>query len=231
MKKVLLTILLLSSFANAADINLTTSNTVVIRTVIDADSTTKAQLHLQELVKARGNSNSTIYLVLDCPGGGIIEGDAFIQYAKTIPNLETITVFAASMCSSIVEQLPGKRHITQNGVLMFHRAHAGIEGYLNEGELEEQVRFIKSIVTQMEQLNANRLKISLEQYRQRVYTEWWLYGSDALQSKAADDVVDIKCNQKLIDSRVTEEVRTMFGNLKLDYSGCPLFRAPIGVGE
>lgn len=226
-KTILLALLVFTSTAFCDEVNLTKINTVVFRGTVSGSSIMKAQTELMELSKLRGKKNYPIYLVLDCPGGGIMEGDAFIQYAKTVPNVETITFFAASMCSGFVEALPGKLHIIESGVIMFHRAHAQVEGYLNEGELEEQVRFIKNIVTAFETRNSTRMQMTLPAYKARVATEWWLYGQEAVTDKAVDVVSNVTCSQSLVDKEETASVRTMFGEVDVTYSGCPLFRLPI----
>lgn len=232
MKKFLVALLLTANSALAANISLNEKNTVVFRDNVNAKSVTEAQIALQNLVKLRGSKDYIIYLVLDCPGGSIVAGDAFVQYAKMIPNLETVTIFAASMCSAIAQQLPGKRHITENGISMFHRAHAQIEGYLNEGELEEALRFTKKMVFEgLESKNAKRMQMTDEAYKARVATEWWMYGSEAVEFKAADVVSDVSCSQTLTEQEQKVLLITMFGDFELIYSGCPLFRAPIGVGE
>ncbi|MGD5109989.1 ATP-dependent Clp protease proteolytic subunit, partial [Xanthomonas citri pv. citri] len=89
-------------------IKLTDNNFVAIRTQIDMDTVSKAQLEMAEIVSKRGNKDYVIYLVLDSPGGSIDAGLDLIESFKTIPKLETVTLFAASMASAIVEALPGK---------------------------------------------------------------------------------------------------------------------------
>lgn len=67
------------------------NNCVVLRGEVTDESVTKAQLELVSLVLNRGMSNYPLYLVLDSPGGSLDAGASFIQFAKTIKNLHTIT--------------------------------------------------------------------------------------------------------------------------------------------
>src|SRR5690349_6682828 len=90
--------------AKAETIALNADNTVVIRDEITGMSMVKAQLQLAEQVVKRGTRAYPIYLVLDSPGGSIEAGFMFTQFAKTIPNLHTISIFSASMASAIVEE-------------------------------------------------------------------------------------------------------------------------------
>lgn len=220
---------LLSLGAQAETIQLTTQNTAIFRGEVNGASITAAQLKLAELVNARGAKTYPIYLVMDSPGGSIIAGDAFIQFAKMVPNLHTVSIFSASMAAGIVEALPGRRLITQNGVLMFHRAKGGFQGQFEEGEVESELAFWKTIVRAMETTNASRMGMTLEAYKAAVLNELWFYGPQAIEAKAADAVVDIKCTRELIATRQIVIAEGLFGNFKLAYSGCPLFRVPVQV--
>ncbi len=220
-------VLTINANANAAPITLTTANTITFRGPVDWTSVTKAQLKLVEQVKTRGNAKYPLYLVLDSPGGSIAAGQSFIQFAKTINNLHTVTLFSASMAAGIVEALPGRRYITEGGILMFHRASGGFEGQFEDGEIEEQLRLWKDIVRSMEQINADRLGITLAAYKARIANEWWMYGKQAVEQKGADEMADIICSQALVDERETSIQRVFVFVVKREFSGCPLFRAPL----
>lgn len=219
--------ILLCGSAKAETITLNPLNTYVFRGVVDPESTTKAAIELQELNIERGSKDYPIYLVLDCPGGSIVDGENFIQYVKTIPNVHTISIFAASMCSSIAEGLPGKRYVTENGILMFHRAKGQFEGQFETGELESELSFFKGVVRRMEQRSADRMGIPLKTYKAHVMNEWWLEGSNAVAAKVADEQIDLKCTDDLISKKVTSSVETLFSMDSISMSGCPLLRNPL----
>lgn len=227
MKFIVGLILALSTTAFAEQIQLTTANTVTFRGAVGGTSVTQAQIDLQALVTARGDKKYKIYLVLDTPGGSVVAGDAFIQFAKTIRDLDTISIFAASMGSAIVEGIPGTRYITQNGVLMFHRARGQFQGQFETGEVESQLNFFKSVVRAFETINATRMGLSLEAYKEKVKDEFWVYGNDAVVAKAADKQIDIVCSDTLVNAREIVLVENMFGAAALEFSKCPLLRAPI----
>lgn len=228
MNKLLLAALLFFSVPSIAeDVILTTQNTVTIRGAITGTSVTVAMLDIATQVVRRGTQKYTIYLVLDSPGGSIVAGDAFIQFAKTIPNLDTVTIFSASMAAGIVEALPGRRLITENGILMFHRASGQFEGQFEDGEVESQLRLWKSIVRAMEIKNATRMGMGLQEYKDKIKDEYWLYGTEAVEKKGADAQVDIKCTPQLVKQKVRVFVESFFGSGEVQYSGCPLFRAPL----
>lgn len=211
----------------AATIKLTTGNTVNFRGAVDGQSITSAQIKLSELISQRGKAGYPIYLVFDSPGGSIVAGDAFIQFAKMLPNVHTISIFAASMASGIVEAMPGRRYVTHNGIMMFHRASGTFQGQFESGEIEQQLEFFKKVVREMEMRNASRMLMTLEAYKDKVKDEYWLYGNDAVEKKAADELVNLECSPDLIKKRENSLVQSLFGSFNVSWSGCPLFRAPI----
>lgn len=206
-------------------ITLTNKNFVLLRTEVDDNSIGKLQKGLSSLIALRGNATYPIYIVLDSPGGSIDAGINFIEYAKTFRNVETITLFAASMASAIVEGLPGKRNIIKPGVLMFHRARGGVEGQFEDGELESRINFYKRLVRDMEQTNANRLNITLDSYKNKVKDELWIYGGDAVAQKAADAVVDISCDIGVVNSEVVETFYFMGAAIPVKFNACPLIKS------
>ncbi len=228
---VMLLALLFSVSANAAIINLTEKNTVTLRGPVDGNSVKKVQRELHDLSVKRGFANYPIFLVLDTPGGSIDDGEDLIQFAKSIRNLHTITLFAASMGSAIVQALPGKRLITEHGVQMYHRAKVGLSGQIEDGELEVRLTLIKNMVRALEQRNASRMSMPLQTYKKRVKDEMWFSASQAMAERAADAIVDLKCSDSLVKREERLSVQVFIFNINLAFSGCPLFRVPEVVND
>ncbi len=215
--------------ANAETLNLNSKNTVVFRGEVSEESTTKVLLEIQKAADARGTAGYPIYLVIDSGGGDVEAGLSFIEAVKGYRDLRTITIRAASMASAFVEAIPGTRLIIPSGVIMFHRAAGGLQGQFETGELESRLAMIKSIVRNMEKTNAARMSMSLEAYKEKVVNEYWLVGDEAISAKAVDKKIDLVCSTELINAREAQSMCTFFGCVKIEYSGCPLFRYPISV--
>lgn len=213
--------------SNPNVIELTTKNTVNFRGVVTGDSTTAATLALAAAIKDRGSKKYPIYLVMDTPGGSVMAGLDFINFLESLKNVHTITIFAASMGSAIVEANPGTRYITKTGVLMFHRARGTFQGQFEDGEVEQQLVLWKSIVRGMEQTNADRMGLSLETYKENVRNEWWIYGPNTVALKAADKVVVLKCSDDLLEKRELATADMGFVQVRVKFSGCPLLRDPL----
>jgi ATP-dependent protease ClpP protease subunit len=226
--KVFLTVLLMGALLHAAPIKLTPDNTVVLRNEVNDDSISKLQVELAEKVIKRAGRGYTIYLVLDSPGGSIDSGLNFIEFAKNISNLETITLFSASMAAGIVEALPGKRNILETGILMFHRAKGGVQGQFEDGELESRLTVYKKIVRRMEEANASRMCMSLSSYKDKVKDELWILGFEAVAAKAADAVVSIECSPELLAKGAVESFSIPgLGSINVKFNACPLIKAGV----
>lgn len=225
-----------SQKSNDNTIILNTKNTITLRTDVNSNSMQRLQNEIVRLDSLRGNSDYPIFIVLDTPGGSIYAGNNFIDFLKGYKNIHTITLFAASMGAVIVESNQGKRYITDSGILMFHRASGSFEGQFEDGELESQLNFWKSIVRSMEETVSKRLGLSLKDYKDKVKDEYWTKGENAVKENAADEVVTVKCSTALIE---LEEVLEMDLGISLlpglsipvTFSACPLFREPLKIGE
>lgn len=229
--KLFIAALLLSIPAFAGNVNLTTRNTVVLRGEVNETSVTKAKLELMNASIKRGSELTTIYLVVQSPGGDIVAGLDLIDAIKAIPNVVTITYFAASMASAIVQQTPGERLIKGAGISMFHRAAGGVNGTFETGNLETRLDFYKRVVRSMESKNATRLGLSLKNYKEKVREELWFFGSENIENKAADRVVGVTCSKQLIEKRDIVEFNTFVGPVRILFSACPEFTQPIGAAD
>lgn len=217
--------LLVATCANAKTITLTASNTVAIRGPVSGRSVGEWSEKVVTLHLKRAGASTPIYLVLDTPGGDIDAGLSFINFVRTIPNVETISIFAASMGSGIVEGLPGTRYVTSNGILMFHRATVGLEGQINSGEFESRLSMVKRVVDTFENQNAQRMCMSKDAYSAAVKDELWLIGKEAVHRRAADAIVDIKCADELLSSSTTSTISFFIFSFKVQFSSCPLLRS------
>lgn len=226
MFKLLITMLLACSFAAATTLQLNNDNNVNLRGEVNDESVNKWQMQLSELNAKRGNKGYPIYLSIDSGGGSIEGGLAFIEYAKTISNLHTITLFGASMASGIQQALPGKRYVLGTSITMFHRAKGGFQGQFGEGEVESRLNMAKDMVNLLEQANASRMKMSIADYKKAVQNElWFAGGSKNVIGNAADELVSLVCSNELIQSSTIESFQVFIFSISVRFSNCPLFRS------
>lgn len=220
-KLLLSTMLIISQTAcsSVKVITLTPENTLFLRGEINKDIVSEAA---KKYVDLRTKSAEMIYLVIDSPGGSVIDGIDLINFLKLDTKLNVVCLNCASMAYMIFEILPGERLITEYSRLMSHRASAGFQGQINEGELESRLNHIKSIINYMESAVASRIGISLKDYKANIVNEWWSFGHEAIANNSADKIVNLQCSPELAKQKEIKTFNTLFGQFKEEYSACPV---------
>lgn len=230
MKKLLMISLLLINTAFASEkLILTETNTVFLNDSVNNQSITRLMMDVSNLNALE--DNSTIYLVLNTPGGSIFDGLEFIRFAKSSKRpIETVTMQAASMGFQIVEALPGKRHITEYGILMSHRpATEGLGGQFNKGELESRLEFIKAVTQSLDEGVAKRSgKYTVEQYQSLIKDEYYALPSKAIADGFADSEVELVCDATMQGTKFVT-YNTIFGPIRVEFSKCPLITSVISA--
>lgn len=209
-------ICIFAAYFATAEVNLNLKNTITLRGEVNDNSILDLQDKLALLDAERGSKDYPIYLVIDSPGGSVQAGLNFIEFAKTIKNLHTINLFAASMASAIQQALPGKRIGLETSISMFHRPSGEFKGQFGEGEVESRLQFSKDRVAIFESINAARMKLSLADYKAKVVKEYWVVGAENLKQHIVDEIDSVRCDSALI--KATEDLEGV------RFSSCPLFR-------
>jgi len=213
---------------SAKKIVLEKKNTLVLRGPVQEESVARLQLKLLAMSQDLP-ADTPIFLVLDSPGGSVFAGMALIDHFRAIPQpVHTVTLFAASMAFQIAQNMD-IRYITNSGTLMSHRAKLGGLGGQLDGEFESRYQSIKRAVDYLDAIASKRMGIDISEYKQKIFNEYWVFGFDAPEEKAADFVASVNCGTSL--SGITKEsLDTPFGTVKVKFSECPLIRGPLELG-
>jgi len=222
-----------------AVIVLGSKNTLVLRGVVDEKSVANLQKELMQM-SAKLPKSETIYLVMDTPGGSVLDGDTLIDTMRAIPQkIKTISLFAASMGFQIVQN-GDERLVTPSGVLMSHRgAMDGVGGQISsdgKGSLLTRLNFFIRIMLELDNTAASRMHMSLKDYQALIADEYWVHGQDAVKDKAADRVVLARCSDELASKADTSVMQIFIFTVKVTMSKCPLIQGPldlqvIGAGD
>ncbi len=203
-------------------------NTLVLRGVVTQKSIAKLQLQLNDMSAAL-NTNETIYLVLDTPGGDVDAGLKLIDTINATPQkIKTLTLFAASMGFHIVQNAD-ERLVLPSSTLMSHRASiSGLGGEL-PGELISFLGYIMRQLTGMDQVVADRMKAPLNYYQNLIRDELWLGGPESLKYRLADRVVLARCDSSFKGTALIEIGQFLGVQIMGEMSNCPLVTGVLGV--
>jgi len=221
---------LIDSRAPASDktrtLILSAENTISFNEVVTESTVAQFQQRLQAM-SSRLRPDQDIILVMHTPGGSVDAGMKMIDSIRAVPQkVKTLTLFAASMGFQVVQN-GGERMITPAGILMSHRASGGVEGEFG-GELDSRLNTIRRGLLYLDSNAAARMGLSLSQYRALIADEYWVYGFDAVNSKAADTVLLARCDASLSGTEV-KVFDTMFGAIKVTFSKCPIITGPLAI--
>ncbi len=219
-----LILLLLSSQIFGEIINLTLTNHVVLRGVINEQSVSKFLLNLQNL-----NENN-IYIYISSPGGSVLDGlqivDQIQQLTKSGVQVNCIADMAMSMAFVILQSCPN-RLVTSASVLMQHQMSFGISGPIEN--VSSRMKFVKSLEEELTEMQSQRLNMTAKTFSDMIAHDWWLFGKEIFEYNVADSVIHVKCDKELSENVIVETIYSMFGDIQEIYSACPLSRTPIKV--
>ncbi len=224
-----LTVALYVNTANAEPnepkiIELNKQNLITLRGEIDD------QLTSEIIGKINKFSHNHVYLYITSPGGSVIEGLQIIDQLQTLAHrnikLSCIADFAASMAFVIFQSCPN-RYITTSSVLMQHQMSLRLKGNLEN--INTYLEFIKDIDTDLDELQANKLKMPIEDFRKKINNDWWMNYKSIIKSNAADSLAVVVCVSELVD--MTEDVvkSSLLFDVKAKFSKCPISREPTEI--
>ena len=203
-------------------IKLTEDNFVVLRGTIDGQSSSKLISELHE------KKSKDLYVYLLTGGGSVSSGMQIIQTLKALEqtgvNINCITNVGLSM-GFVITQYCQNRLVMDSSILMQHQASFGVKGPMNN--VNSYVEFIHSMINEVDEYQANRMNMTIIDFKEKIRDDWWLIGSEAVKHKAADKLVYVMCDFK--NQFYKENFDTLFGTVRVTYSKCPVARDPYKI--
>ena len=220
----MLLLLFVSQIANADLIELKKDNFVSLREPISQDSSSR----LLSKLNAIESKHEILYLYINSPGGSVTAGLEIVNYIKGLQQrgkqIKCIAHNAMSM-AFLIFQLCSQRLILHSSTLMQHQMSLEAGGKLYD--MNSRMTYLNSLETSLNQEQATRLDMKLEDFIKIIQNDWWLYGEDIIKHKAADKVISLFCSFDNYDETVL--LSTLFGDVSLKYSACPLINYPLQI--
>ena len=205
-------------------LTVTSHNTVVLRGPVDDSSVSDIILKLHQI------KENNIYLILNTPGGSVVSGYHLIQtidaFHKDGVKVICIANVALSMGFVILQSCP-VRYIMPSSIIMQHQMAFGIIGPIER--VKNYVNFVDNIETKINMRQANRLGLTLEDFKYRIINDWWIFGEQAIVNDMADEMIYLLCEHDMLNKTTIETRYTMFGPIEIEFYQCPLISKPKSI--
>jgi len=221
---ILLCLSLCLASTEALTIELKKDNFVSLRETIDQDVSSRLLAKLNT-IEAK---HDTLYLYINSPGGDVMAGFEIINYIKSLQDRSKQVVCIAHNAMSMafaIFQYCSQRYILYTSTLMQHQMSLQLKGKLYD--LNSRMQYLNLIEQKINQDQAARLNMSLVNFTHLIQNDWWLYAEEILLQKAADQLVSLACLFENYDENIV--VQTLFGDVQVKYSACPLINYPLQV--
>jgi ATP-dependent Clp protease, protease subunit len=224
------------SFPLFSTVELEDGNHVVLRGEINEEMISKAIVAISSIkapTDSEGSSDQAeIILYISSPGGSVLAGNNFIQFMNYLRQkgrrFTCVADFAASMAFSIFQECDN-RYVTPSSILMQHQMSVGIQDQYEN--LKNRIHLLDAINMQSIQRQSRRIGLTVEEFKKKVVSDWWIYGENCVDERVADQVVHVGCAFPLLNETYEEKFEFFGTTYKLVFSKCPLAVAPISYSE
>ena len=220
-KLLILSILISLSFAEIKTITLTNDNFVSLRGPVTSTSISNL---INDLISKHSD---TLYIYLNTNGGSVDAGMKLVNLIQSLQDNKIIVNCIADTAISmgfVIFQSCSNRYVTRYATLMQHQMSlSDVEGKIRD--LNSYVKYVNSIEDEVNQNQAERIGMTIEEFNEKIRDDWWLTAKQSISEKVADEIVNMKCVFENTEQTVT--INTFFGKLDMIYMKCPLVTSPI----
>jgi ATP-dependent Clp protease protease subunit len=134
-------------------------------------------------------SSDNIYLIINSPGGSVIDGYELVNTIKSLKAKVYCAIESeAFSMAAIISQYCYKTYIHKYAAMMFHEASYSVEG--KTSEINTMVAFTNKYLEALDMDLASQMKISYKDYKRIIMNEWWVTAIDAAKAGLVDGVLE-----------------------------------------
>ena len=156
------------------------------------EATVKACINQLSNWERSSTSPLTVELVINSPGGSVVDGFALIDYIVAMHSRgHTVNTTAYGMAASmggVILEVGKTRRMGSNAVLLIHEAQFGAVG--SYGEIQDRVKLVDIFHERILKLFTDRATVSKQFIKSHwTRTDWWLNADSSLKYGFVDEVV------------------------------------------
>jgi ATP-dependent protease ClpP protease subunit len=169
------------------------------------------------------------YIFLNTNGGSVDAGMKLINVIQSLQDNNIIVNCIADKAISmgfVIFQSCSNRYVTRHATLMQHQMSlSDVKGKIRD--LNTYVSFVNSMEDEINQNQADRIGLTLEQFNEKIRDDWWLTAKQSILEKVSDEMVNVKCVFE--NSEVTISIISFFGKIDMIYMKCPQVTSPVKI--
>lgn len=161
----------------------TAERTLIFAGEVNSVAFEKLTKDILQLVKRK----APIEIILNSPGGNVVDGYAIYDLISSLKNHVTIRVLGeASSMGSIILQAGDRRVIAPNAVLMLHEGHTAVR--MAPGDLRRYMAAYEKDLERMYAIFSENTGQSVEHFKDRMKYDWYLSATEALSEGLVDAI-------------------------------------------
>lgn len=167
-------------------------------------------------------------LVINSPGGSVFAGLQVVEALQSTKVKVTCVAKMAVSMAFVIFQACHERVVMPHSIVMQHVASYSLEG--REPNNYTFARFLHTLVEEMDSEQAQRIGLSLDDFRAKTVKDWWMVGNEAVEANVADRFARAECTPELSAATKNEIYQIFIFEVKIKTSGCPLMSGPLDSG-
>lgn len=159
---------------------------VILNEEIDQKTSDNTILKIHELQSV--DKDKPIYMLIDSPGGEVIEGARIIDamVASNRP-IYTVAMGETASMAAIIHSYGEKRYMLPNAILMYHTISGSYSGDIVR--IQSRLRMAEGLQDRYAKHICSVTNVTMDELNHKMMDEWWVNSDEAQKRKFVDDLI------------------------------------------
>jgi len=170
-------------------------------------------------------TNSTIYIYINSPGGYVIQGLKIINGINNLHshniNVVCVAEYAMSMAFIILQSCNTRYGLIYSSYMQ-HQMSIN-SGKVQYETLKNLMEYHDAMVDYTDNLQTTKIGMSINDFKQKYISDWYLFGPMAKTYNIVDDIVTVQCTNDLANKKYNIIKNNFFYVANITLSRCPLY--------
>jgi len=182
-------------------VNIPQTRVVTLLDEVNANTVGKV---MREISLLNVISNNPIYLLINSPGGSVLDGELLISAMESSrAPVHTVCVEICASMAAMIHQYGKQRYMYDRAILMFHDASLSTQGKFRQ--TRSLFNFLGRKLEKMNTHIAMRSNMTYAKFMDLTKDDLWIDGEDAVNTNLADSLIKVSVNPLEVDPDTSEE--------------------------